>query len=366
MRMCKSLRCARHFPVDVSFCPYCGEAQQWTATAPVASKRRVDADRESGRDRDTVAAPAAAQAVVVPESAAVPVVPATERATTAQAMPGRAGPTGSLASRFAAIPRRPTAWIVAVAMAVLLSAGSGRTVRLLVPDAGYVAVSCDSPIASELSILIDLPAHLAQSTSAEVLVRLSQQLDAGHAGVRRVSLFSTTPPHGDVGMPLVSTCISQAPLASLFGAHGLDPRLKAQFLEKVSARLAADESAPPPAPLTQVVSDLSVSQYLRSPKNTLMVFSALVDRSTGFSLLECSDTQDAIRLYRSTRAGAVERPAFRNASIDLNVIPDTGIRPATAQCRKRFWGWYFGDVEGLGTKVSMNYLPGRLRNKDKL
>ena len=362
MRMCKSLRCAAHFPADVSFCPYCGEAQQWAIPAPATSKSRVDVNKHSERDRVTVAAPARAQTILLSESTVPTVLPASG----ADAAAEEVGSMDRFASRFPILTRHSTAWIVTVAIAILLSTGLGRTFRLIVPDAGYVAVTCDGRIASDLSILIDLPTQLEQSTRAEVLVRLSQLLDAEHADVRRVSLFSTMSPRGDVGTPLVSACISQTPLGSLFNVHGLDSRLKAQFIDKVSVSLADERSKSSVVPLTQVISDLSVSQYLRSPKNSLVVFSDLVDKSASFSLLECNDTQDAIRLYRSIRAGAVERPAFRNASIDLHVIPDRGIRPTTAQCRKKFWNWYFSDMEGLGTKVSMNYLPGGMHRKDKL
>jgi hypothetical protein len=355
MRMCRNRHCERRFPSDVDFCPYCGEAQRTPPSRGGASPNaRVIQDGAPTQDRKTADAStgrddASLSTVLAPVLGAVDVSPAPAPADMVP-MPG---------SRLAVLATRPVTWMLVVVIALLLLASLRDRLSKVLPSAEYQTVSCAGTIASELSVLVDLPARLEPSTKAELLARLSQQLDAGHVGVQRMNLFSTASEHGDAGTPIFSACTSRAALASLFRLHGVDPRLKSDFVDNVEAAMKARGTASPSSGITQVVADLSVSQYLRASQNTLVVFSDLVEKSNGISLLVCRDPQDAIRSYRAARAGGVERPAFKNVSVDLNVIPDAGIEPSTGQCRKTFWNWYFGDVEGENAHVTMNYLPGR-------
>jgi len=363
MRMCRNLLCARHFPTDVQFCPYCGEAQRsLPALGSASSKGDAVATKAPTQNRE-IAHPLEEhdEGVTLP-----PGLTTTTGSIDVDAVSAQAGMMPLHTSRLALLATRPVVWMPVFAMVLLLLASSLYKLPKLIPDAAYETVSCDGTIASELSLLVDLPVQLEPSTKAELLVRVSQQLDAEHVGVQRVNLFSTAAVHGDASTPIFSACTSRAALASLFRLHGTDPHLKTQFADKVNTEMTVRRTVLPSSPLTQVVADLSVSQYLRAPQNTLVVFSDLVEKSNGLSLLECRDPQDAVRTYRAARAGGVERPTFKNVSVDLNVIPDTGIQPATGQCRKTFWNWYFGDVEGVNAHVTMNYLPGRQQKSTNL
>lgn len=348
--LCLNRECSRQLFSRVPYCPYCGAIQEIKKTART----------------DSVAAPTSRISTPVAES---PGPASTDPAQVLSAGQNPADqPAPPLPPATAILPTTPARgrplparWLaLALAALVLLAAAIHLAVPAW-PEAGYVAVTCDAPAASELSILLDLPTQLEPSTRAEVLVRLTQALDAEHGGVRRISVFSTRARHGDVATPVVSACAAPTMLGSLLGAHGLAPQLKSQILGKIESQLAVQESA---TALTQVVADLSVSQYLRAPQNTLLVFSDLIDKSARFNLLSCDNSQDVIHNYRASHAGAVQRPAFRNTAVDLNAVPDLGIGPATARCRKAFWQWYFSDAEGQGAQLTMNFLPGRLKKKN--
>ena len=363
MRMCRNPQCERRFPIDVHFCPYCGEAQR-TSPSRVGASRNVFVMGDSARSQDQKTADASAREQ--DDEALSPALATVIGAVDVPSTSAHAGIVPLYTSRLTVLATRPVTWMLVVAIALLWLAPLQKKLSKVIPFAEYESVSCAGTIASELSVLVDLPAQLEPSTKAELLVRLSQQLDAEHVGVQRMNLFSTAPEHGDAATPIFSACTSRAALASLFRLHGLDPRLKSHFVDNVKVAMIARGTAAAPSGITQVVADLSVSQYLRAPQNTLVVFSDLIEKSDGISLLKCRDPQDAVRIYRAARAGGVERPAFKNVSVDLNVIPDAGIAPSTGQCRKSFWNWYFGDAEGENAHVKMNYLPGRQMKNTKL
>jgi hypothetical protein len=151
-------------------------------------------------------------------------------------------------------------------------------------------------------------------------------------------------------------CTARSPLAWLLPFRRNDPQIKTRLLGAIftSEKPRNDQHVT----LTQMVSDISSSQFLRAPANKLAVFSTMIEQSPGFSLLACQDVDETIRAYREARAGGVQRPAFRNTSIELDVVPDVRVTRAVASCREQFWNWYFGDFEGEGTHLSRDYLPG--------
>lgn len=349
-KLCRNSECAHQLFSRVAYCPYCGalqNIQRVVHTEPSATPTsRISAPVADSTDvAGTDAGPVSSGGQSIPAELPPPLPPATQiqRTTPAHGRP------------------LPARWLVIALAALVLLAAAIHLAAPLWPQAGYVAVTCDAPAASELAMLLDLPAQLEPSTRAEVLVRVTRALDAEHSGIRRISVFNTRSRHGDVATPVVSACSAPTMLGSLLGSHGLAPQLKSQILGKIESQLAVQESA---TALTQVVADLSVSQYLRAPQNTLLVFSDLIDKSVRFNLLSCDNSQDVIHNYRASHAGAVQRPAFRNTAVDLNAVPDLGIGPATARCRKAFWQWYFSDAEGPGAQLTMNFLPGRLKKKN--
>lgn len=364
--LCQNNQCSRKLFSQVHYCPFCGVEQkqerkrqkepvsEQSARTSAPHHQRSSVAHNGDQPQVTETATISGSSTGAATGDPVTLAPATSVAQTQS--------VANLATRRASI-LPPQRWIVGILAVILLLAGLVRLAGPDWPGPGYQSVACGSTIAAELTILIDLPAQLDPSTRAELFVRLTRALDTEHSGVRRISVFSTRSRQGDSATPIFSECSATTPLGSMLGAHGLAPQFKAAIIDKVEQQLTLQESAASVTALTQVVADLSVSQYLRAPENTFMVFSDLIDKSTNFNLLTCDNTQDMIRSYRATHAGAVERPAFRNTAVDLNVVPDMDIGPATARCRKAFWHWYFSDSEGESARLAMNFLPGRLKKK---
>jgi hypothetical protein len=112
------------------------------------------------------------------------------------------------------------------------------------------------------------------------------------------------------------------------------------------------------SPVAEVLTDLSASDVMQSPSTRLMVFSDMMQNSGNGSLYGCRDGRSAIAAYKRSKSGSIERPTFRNTSVELHLIPREGFDPAVVQCRMRFWTWFFGNNEGSGAGVEFLPLPG--------
>jgi hypothetical protein len=343
--LCKDYRCARPHGGAVSFCPYCGVAQQDRVVVTERRSKTVVATNRNAAGGGS----GLSQPIPAPDTA----VGAAQPAASTPPIPSVPGPHAHSPKKHAG-----KALALAAAVVIALGIGAARTGALGPARAAYVAAPCDGPIVSEMSFLVDLPAAADEATKAEVLARLSHYLDAAHAGARRVSLFSPARGAGETAGPLVSVCSARQALAWLLPGRGLDPQLKSRFIAAVTAELNRRGAVTGRVALTELLSDVSVSQYVRAPVNTLIVFSSFIEHSGRFSLEKCRNARDAVDAYRDTRAGGVERPAFKNTRVSLNVIPDVGTERDIVRCRGQFWNWYFGDLEGKDARVSMEYLPG--------
>jgi len=209
MRMCRNPQCERRFPIDVHFCPYCGEAQR-TSPSRVGASRNVFVMGDSARSQDQKTADASAREQ--DDEALSPALATVIGAVDVPSTSAHAGIVPLYTSRLTVLATRPVTWMLVVAIALLWLAPLQKKLSKVIPFAEYESVSCAGTIASELSVLVDLPAQLEPSTKAELLVRLSQQLDAEHVGVQRMNLFSTAPEHGDAATPIFSACTSRAAL----------------------------------------------------------------------------------------------------------------------------------------------------------
>jgi hypothetical protein len=247
--------------------------------------------------------------------------------------------------------------LASVIVLLALFAGAAM-VHSAMPSPAYAlaVVPCGDRVDSELTVLVDLPASLGESAQLEIRARLKRLIEVTHAGVRRTNIFATLHGPGDAGRPILSVCTARPALTWLLPLRRIDPHIQAAIMGAVFNY--GDPSEARHVPLSQVMSDISSSQFLRAPANKLVVISAMVEQSSGLNLRACEDVDETIRTYREARAGGVQRPVFRNTAIELDVVPDSGVTRAVATCRERFWNWYFGDAEGEGTHVSRDYLPG--------
>lgn len=249
-------------------------------------------------------------------------------------------------------------WFAVLTAAVLLTVYMAMGVQHPATSSiDHAAESCLATIDAELAFFVDVPGAVDASTMGEILARLGEQLDAPYTGLRRVSLFSS---RRRGATPLIAVCTRPPLFASLLGRQGTDPALRARLVGVVRAELEQQTEPTTGQTLTQVLADVSVSKYSRSPMNTLVIFSGLRETWPSFDPRRCEGVQAAIAAYRRARAGGVERPAFKSATIHLNVIPEPGAGPDVARCRRAFWNWYFGDVDGKSVGVSWDYLPGSM------
>lgn len=353
--LCLKVDCARNLAGTVRFCPYCGAAQQ-VARKPVPAPRISQPPDKHIVERLASAPPPA-------ETNSLPSQLPAEQSEALRSSLGQ-GATKSASQEANQNSSRPVEAgnrsnrLLALMLLLLALVVGGGIVQRTMPSLAYglTVVPCGDQIDSELTVLVDMPGKLSESARLEMQARLKRHVEGAHAGVRRANVFATWPKPGDVGRPLLSMCTARSPLAWLLPLRRIDPQIKARFLEAVFTSKKPRDSQH--VTLTQVVSDISSSQFLRAPANKLVVFSTMTEQSPGFSLLACHDVDETIRTYREARAGGVQRPAFRNTWIELDVVPDVGVTRAVASCRERFWNWYFGDFEGEGGHLSRDYLPG--------
>jgi hypothetical protein len=353
--VCIRVDCARNLAGTVRFCPYCGTAQQ-VARKPVRVRSTPQQLDGNAVKRHTSARPPAKTTALPSQLPAgqgeAPNFPLQQSATTFASQD--ANQNSSRPAEAGKGSRR----LLALMLVLLALVVGGTVVQRKMPSLAYAltVVPCGDQIDSELTVLVDLPGKLSESGRLEMRARLERLVGEAHAGVRRANVFVTWPVPGDAGRPLLSMCTARSPLAWLLPLRQNDPQIKTRFLGAIFTSEKPRNTQH--VALTQVVSDISSSQFLRAPANKLAVFSTMIEQSPRFSLLACQDVDETIRTYREARAGGVQRPAFRNTSIELDVVPDVRVTRAVASCREQFWNWYFGDFEGEGTHLSRDYLPG--------
>jgi hypothetical protein len=100
------------------------------------------------------------------------------------------------------------------------------------------------------------------------------------------------------------------------------------------------------------------SSVLRSERNTLLVFSDMLENTKRFSIYRCSSADAVVQGFRASRVGAMERPKFINTEVRLNIIPRLDQSRTTLACRDKLWVWFFGDNPGANAGLELDYLPG--------
>lgn len=350
--LCKSADCASSLGWEVRFCPFCGTPQ---------GRKRIKLSSHS------TVAPDAKGAEEKPLPIASPQLPSFETMHPGEAPEGPSGddmvfspvnndgasshvPKTNWDLRMWWAPAMIALAVLLIIVGIMTGDGSGETF-----GTRSAAGSCDGVIDADLALFIDVRAPLSESTSEEILARLTEQLGHRFSGTGRITLFST----GQAGaVPLITVCATARLLAPLMGGNQVAAETRTQVLGVAQNELAQASHSTSGQTLTQLLANVSVSKYSRSPTNTLVVFSGLNEASPDVDLQSCTDVQAAIATYRAARAGGVERPVFRNITIKLNVIPDSGIGQSVIRCRRAFWNWYFGDFEGTGEGVIWDFLPG--------
>ncbi len=219
--------------------------------------------------------------------------------------------------------------------------------------------NCAGEVRRKTAIVIDQTDPVAAQTQAEVVSRVLKYVHDQVQTNEKVSIFGITKTSKKDLVPLYSAC---RPKSQGNGVTDLDrevrKRFSERFLKPLKSALQIPDTESKESPIAQALVDLSLSDYLRSETATLIVVSDMMENTSKFSLYKCSNSKEAIRLYRESKIGSQERPAFSNVTVHLNVIPTEQIQRTVLECRAGFWNWFFGDSSGKTSGLKMEYLPG--------
>ena len=218
---------------------------------------------------------------------------------------------------------------------------------------------CTADISHATAIVIDRSDDTPSQTLDEIVARtrrlVAEQVQQGEL----VSLFQISTGSRTRLEPVFSACVPERDGNDLYeNRRKIQKRFADSFAKPLDAALSAKPLKSDTSPISEAITDLSASQYLAAPSNRLVVFSDMMQNSDNASLYGCSSAKSAIESFRAHRAGAIERPTFRNTAVQLNVIPREGMGRETVACRDGFWAWFFGDDEGAQAGLTSSMLPG--------
>jgi hypothetical protein len=214
------------------------------------------------------------------------------------------------------------------------------------------------PVAST-AIIIDRSETTTQQTLNEIRARAMSYVRDSVKINERVSVFSVDDLAKEALVPLVSLCRPRRDGNRLVeNVPMLEKQFRIKFEAPVDTTLTPRQGTSTESPLAQAITDISLSRYLRSDRNTLLVFSDMLENTNRFSLYRCASPTRVIDDFRRSRTGAMERPRFRNTMVRLNIIPRLDQSKTTLECRDKLWVWFFGDNPGPDAGLELDYLPG--------
>lgn len=215
-----------------------------------------------------------------------------------------------------------------------------------------------SPNASTV-IVVDRSETTTQQTLREIQARAMSYVRDSVKDNELVSVFTVDDVAKQALAPLFSLCRPRRDGNRFVeNVRVLENRFRATFEAPLDTALQPKQGTSTESPLAQAITDISLSQYLRSRRNTLLVFSDLLENTNRFSLYRCQSPSRVIEQFRQSRTGAMERPSFRNTMVRLNIIPRLDQSRTTLECRDTLWVWFFGDNPGSEAGVELDYLPG--------
>lgn len=220
------------------------------------------------------------------------------------------------------------------------------------------AEGCIGQPSSATVIVLDHSETMSVQTREEILARTLTHVEKLPVN-ERVTVYRVTELSKRELEPAFSRCIpARTGNRVLEGTKGLQKKYQTTFLKPLMEVLATVPANGKESPIAQALIDISLSQALRAPSNSLLVFSDMLEHTPKFSLYRCGDVQKSIADLRESRRGAQERPKFVNTAVYLNLVPRADLSRVTLKCRDQVWAWFFGDNEGAGAAVEFDYLPG--------
>lgn len=217
--------------------------------------------------------------------------------------------------------------------------------------------NCLDPVTAETVLLLDETEPFSAQTADEIKARALSWIRDRVGVNERVTVFTVTDLSSGSLQPVFSRCRPPENGNRLVeNVRRLRKVFDDNFMRPLEERLSVRPGNSRTSPIAQAITDISLSHYLRAPRNSLIVFSDMLENTSSFSMYRCP--ADPIRAFREGRRGGVERPKFRNTEIAINVVPRLGQSRETLRCRDHLWPWFFGDSEGTGAGVQFDPLPG--------
>jgi hypothetical protein len=247
--------------------------------------------------------------------------------------------------------------LIGIAAAVIVALVAARIAldRKQKPDSD----GCIAPIAAETVIVLDHSEAISAQTKAEIAARVRTHVEERTQTNERISVFYVTDLSKKSLSPAFSRCKPPKEGNRTYeDVKRIQKVYHQTFIEPLQQAVNAATITSSESPIAQALIDLSLSQYLRGPRNSLLIFSDFLENTSKFSLYKCSDPKIAIAQFRQSRTGAQERPKFAKTSVSLNIIPRPQVGKPTLQCREQVWAWFFGDNEGHSSVIEKDYLPG--------
>ena len=214
------------------------------------------------------------------------------------------------------------------------------------------------PVANTV-FLLDFSEQVPVQTHDEIVARAMAHVRDRVQVNERVSVFTITALSKKELTPVVALCRpAEGGNRAIEDVRAIRKRFQEKFERPLRATLATVPGDSDESPIAQALIDISLSQYLRGPSNSLLVFSDMLENTPQFTLYHCASPSTAVARFRESRRGALERPHFQNTSVVLNVVPRLNQSRDTLACRDALWAWFFGDNDGPNAKLSSDYLPG--------
>jgi len=218
-------------------------------------------------------------------------------------------------------------------------------------------VSCSTPLRNIL-IVVDFSGR-STLINDEVITRVEALFEDVRIG-DRFAIFDTR--HNT---PIFEKCISGINLIkhSEIRIEAANAVLNAVSNDEPenSASLAASVQLPRQK-ISQTITDLSLTKYLRAGQNSLHLVSDLLEGNPASFETLCSSPDLAVKNFRKARRGGLEQPEFLNTHVYLHLIPRQDIAGQTLNCRDKYWRWLLANTSGTNAGLSIKYLPSLTRN----
>ncbi|MEI6335209.1 MAG: hypothetical protein WCS87_11650 [Methylococcaceae bacterium] len=219
--------------------------------------------------------------------------------------------------------------------------------------------NCTGDVTANTVVVLDYSQQITNQTREEITARAMMHIHGKVKINELVSVFTISEFSKKSLQPLVSLCRPpEDGNRAIENVQQIRKFFQKNFEIPLREALSGTPGESKESPIAQVITDISLSQYLRGKSNTLIIFSDMLENTSKFSLYKCDSQANVIAQYRESRRGALERPELKNTSVSLNIIPRLDLTKGSLICRDKLWTWFFGNNEGPQAGVSLDYLPG--------